>query len=79
MSAIGRAAALPPEPLISTLFGGRAAARPIAEMYEDQRTFYACYITGIFQTQRGWGQLYTSHCSGAIFIRFVLTLFFDSK
>ena len=29
MSAIGRAAALPPEPLISTLFGGRAAARPM--------------------------------------------------
>ena len=35
MSAIGRAAALPPEPLISTVFGGRAAAQPIADMYED--------------------------------------------
>ena len=35
MSAIGRAAALPPNAVEIKGSGGRAAARPIADMYED--------------------------------------------
>ena len=35
MSAIGRAAALPPNKVEINDSGARAAARPIADMYED--------------------------------------------
>ena len=52
MSAIGRAAALPPEPLISTLFGGRAAARPIADMYEDHDAVKIKFR--LFRISAGW-------------------------
>ena len=52
MSAIGRAAALPPEPLILTLFGGRAADRPIADMYEDHDAVKVQFR--LFRISAGW-------------------------
>ena len=40
MSAIGRAAALPPNKVEIKGSGGRAAARPIADMYEDHDAYF---------------------------------------
>ena len=52
MSAIGRAAALPPNKVEIKGSGGRAAARPIADMYEDHDAVKIKFR--LFHIPAGW-------------------------